>query len=85
MEEVMRQAPTLLDIPCPNNRQELGLSGTVLGNDHPDTLASMNNSTSVLSYQGKYEQAEKNTSTNTRAEHPSTLTSVYCLAYLLYH
>jgi hypothetical protein len=30
-----------------------------LGKEHPDTLASMNNLTQVLSGQGKYEQAEE--------------------------
>jgi Tetratricopeptide repeat len=39
--------------------QALGLRGTVLGKEHPDTLTSMNNLALVLSQQGKYEQAEE--------------------------
>jgi son of sevenless len=39
-------------------RQVLGLQETVLGKEHPDTLTSMNNVVSVLSDQGKYDQAE---------------------------
>lgn len=30
----------------------------VLGKDHPDTLASMDNLAEVLRFQGRYEQAE---------------------------
>jgi hypothetical protein len=38
-------------------RQALGLCETVVGNKHPSTLTSMNNLATVLSDQGKYEQA----------------------------
>jgi hypothetical protein len=41
------------------HRQTLGLNETIPGKDHPSTLASMNNLGSVLSEQGKYEQAEE--------------------------
>ena len=59
----------------------------VLGAEHSDTLASVNNLASVLEDQGKYEEAED---MNRRAlegyekvlgkEHPKTLTSIYNLA-----
>jgi Tetratricopeptide repeat len=35
------------------------LSETVLGNEHPSTLMSMNNLALLLRDQGKYEQAEE--------------------------
>ena len=41
------------------HRQVLGLTETVLDKEHPDTLTSMNNLATVLSDQGKYEQAEE--------------------------
>ncbi|KFZ16904.1 hypothetical protein V501_02017 [Pseudogymnoascus sp. VKM F-4519 (FW-2642)] len=39
-------------------RQTLQLKETVLGKDHPDTLASMNNLAVSLHQQGKYAEAE---------------------------
>ena len=39
--------------------QAQGLSETLLGKDHPDALTKMNNLVGLLSYQGKYEQAEE--------------------------
>jgi tetratricopeptide (TPR) repeat protein len=72
------------------NRQTLSLKDTVLGREHPDTLATMSNLATVLGRQGKYEAAEAmNRQTLSLSEtvlgheHPDTLTSVYCLAYLL--
>jgi Tetratricopeptide repeat len=41
------------------HRQVLRLRETVLGKEHPDTLASMNNLAEIPSDQGKYEQAEE--------------------------
>ena len=41
------------------HRQALGLSETVLGKEHPDTLTSMNNLATMLRDQGKYEQTEE--------------------------
>jgi Tetratricopeptide repeat len=41
------------------HRQELELTEKVLGKEHPDTLASMNNLALVLHNQGKYEEAEQ--------------------------
>jgi hypothetical protein len=38
------------------HRQALGLIKTVLGKEHPSTLASMNNLALVLRDQGRYEQ-----------------------------
>jgi tetratricopeptide (TPR) repeat protein len=62
----------------------------VLGKEHPDTLTSMNNLASVLSNQGKYEQAEEMHRQALRLretvlgkEHPSTLTSMNNLASVL--
>lgn len=52
------------------------------------TLTSVSNLALVLRDQGKYEASE---AMNRRAlealgkEHPHTLTSIYCLAYLLHH
>jgi Flp pilus assembly protein TadD len=40
-------------------RQTLDLKGKVLGEEHPSTLASMNNLAIVLRQQGKYEEAEQ--------------------------
>jgi hypothetical protein len=40
-------------------RRTLGLKESVLGEEDPDTLASMNNLTEVLRLQGKYDQAEE--------------------------
>jgi len=39
--------------------QTLELKETVLGCEHPDTLASMNNLANVLDSQGKYSEAEQ--------------------------
>jgi len=65
------------------HRQALRLSKTVLGKEHPSTLASMNNLAGVLSCQGKSEQAEEMHRQTLRLmekvlgkEHPSTLTSM---------
>jgi hypothetical protein len=41
------------------HQQALGLKETVLGEEHPSTLTSMNNLAGVLRDQGKYEQAEE--------------------------
>jgi len=41
------------------HRQAFRLKETVLGKEHPNTLASMSNLANVLSDQGKYEQAEE--------------------------
>ncbi|KAH6989834.1 putative kinesin [Ilyonectria destructans] len=41
------------------NRRALDTSEKVLGRQHPDTLASINNLALVLRYQGKYEEAEQ--------------------------
>jgi hypothetical protein len=41
------------------HRQALGLSETVLGKEHPDTLMTMTNLVNVLSNQVRYEQAEE--------------------------
>ena len=72
------------------NRQTLARKEKVLGREHLDTLTSMSNLASVLSSQGKYEEAEAiNQQTLARKEkvlgpeHPDTLTSVHCLAHLL--
>ena len=60
--------------------------------EHPDTLASMNNPAEVLNDQGKYEQAEeihrqalRLRETVLGEEHPSTLTSMNSLALVLSH
>ena len=62
----------------------------VLGMEHPDILMSMNNLAQVLSYQGKYEEAEQmyrevleSRRKVLSMEHPDTLTSIYNLAKLL--
>jgi len=41
------------------HRQALGLSETVLGKEHPSTLTSMSSLATVLSDQGKYEEAKE--------------------------
>ena len=41
------------------HRQTLGPSETVLGKEHPDTLASINNLAHVLRDEGKYKEAEE--------------------------
>ncbi|PWW75745.1 hypothetical protein C7212DRAFT_364465 [Tuber magnatum] len=72
------------------NRRELEGRETILGPDHPDTLASANNLALVLRDQGKYDESEA----MHRCElngcekilgtyHPSTLTSVDNLAQVL--
>jgi len=50
------------------HRQTLRLRETLLGKEHPDTLASMDNLAGVLSDQGKYEQAESMYRQATQAE-----------------
>ncbi len=72
------------------NRQTLARREKVLGAEHPDTLASMNNLAGVLDSQGKYEEAESmNRQTLARREkvlgeeHPNTLTSMNNLALVL--
>ncbi|KAG7423240.1 Nephrocystin-3 [Fusarium oxysporum f. sp. raphani] len=62
----------------------------VLGKEHKDTLASMNNLASTLQGQGKYEEAEKMHRQTLEVsnmvlgkEHPSTLTSMNNLALAL--
>jgi tetratricopeptide (TPR) repeat protein len=66
------------------------LEQMVLGKEHPSTLTSMNDLASVLSDQGKYEQAEEMhrqalglRETMLGKEHPSTLTSMNNLASVL--
>jgi hypothetical protein len=74
------------------NRRTLALKETVLGHEHPDTLASMSNLALLLDRQGKYEDAEA-MNRQTLAlrkkvlgpEHPDMLLSVYCLANFLTH
>ena len=41
------------------HQQTLQLREKVLGQEHPDTLGSMNNLAIVLDSQGKYEEAKK--------------------------
>jgi len=72
------------------HRRELRLSETVLGNEHPSTLTSMNNPASMLSDHGKYEQAEeihrqalRLSETVLGNEHPDTLMSLNNLAGVL--
>ena len=71
-------------------RQALELQETVLGKEHPETLAGMNNLAMVLSDQGKHEQAEEMlrqalglSETVLGKEHPHTLTSMNNLAGVL--
>jgi hypothetical protein len=62
----------------------------MLGEEHPDTLTSLNRLAAVLRHQGRYEEAEE---MNRRAlkgrekmlgkEHPDTLISVSSLASVL--
>ncbi|KAK8024402.1 hypothetical protein PG993_012468 [Apiospora rasikravindrae] len=72
------------------HRQTLGLRETVLGREHPDTLASMNNLAESLRQQGKYPEAEKMhrqtlglMETVLGREHPDTLMSMNNLAKVL--
>ena len=69
------------------HRQTLRLKETVLGQEHPSTLASMNNLAESLNSQGKYEEAElmhrqtlRLKETVLGQEHPSTLGSMNNLA-----
>ena len=62
----------------------------VLGEEHPDTLASMNDLAVVLRHQGKYEDAEQMHRQTLDlmkkvlgADHPSTMASMYNLAIVL--
>lgn len=41
------------------HQQELNLTKKVVGEEHPDTLGSMNNLAEVLQQQGKHEEAEQ--------------------------
>ena len=66
----------------------LELSQTVLSQEHPDTLTSMNNLTSTYWNQGKHKEAEELhvrvlelRQTMLSAEHPDTLTSMHNLAF----
>ncbi|KND91708.1 Kinesin light chain 1 [Tolypocladium ophioglossoides CBS 100239] len=68
-------------------RQELKLSESVLGKEHPDTLTSMNN---LADSQGKYDEAEQMNRQTLRLmetmlgkDHPDTLTSMNNLALVL--
>ena len=73
------------------NRRALKGREKVLGVEHRDTLASVNNLALAFQQQGKYEEAE---AMHRRAlegrekvlgvEHPETLTSIYGLAYMLH-
>ncbi|KAI1159510.1 P-loop containing nucleoside triphosphate hydrolase protein [Nemania serpens] len=70
--------------------QTLQLREEVLGREHPDTLASMNNLALVLNSQGKYDEAEAMHRQTLQLreevlgrEHPSTLTSMNNLANVL--
>jgi tetratricopeptide (TPR) repeat protein len=70
------------------HRQALGLMETVLGEEHPGTLTSMNILATLLRDQGKYEQAEeihrqalRLRETVLGKEYPDTRTSIYCLAH----
>jgi len=72
------------------HRQALELSEKVLGPEHPDTLASMNNLALVLDSQGKYEAAEEMQRQAIELkekvlgpEHPDTLASMDNLTLVL--
>ncbi|KAK5674032.1 hypothetical protein LTS10_013212 [Elasticomyces elasticus] len=72
------------------HRQALSIREKVLGEEHPDTLTSMNNLAGVLGSQGKYEAAESmhRQALAIRekvlgAEHPDTLMSMNNLALVL--
>jgi tetratricopeptide (TPR) repeat protein len=72
------------------NQSALEARKKVLGREHPDTLASMNNLALVLDSQGKYEEAEamhrQTLATREKVlgrEHPSTLASMNNLAGVL--
>ncbi|KAK8002369.1 response regulator [Apiospora arundinis] len=72
------------------HRQTLGLRETVLGREHPSTLASMNNLAESLRQQGKHAEAEEMhrqtlglKETVLGREHPSTLDSMNNLAISL--
>ncbi|KAK5188428.1 hypothetical protein LTR92_011514, partial [Exophiala xenobiotica] len=71
--------------------QALHLRGKVLGEEHPSTLASMNDLAIVLEQQGKYEEAEQmhrqaldRMKKVLGEEHPSTLDSINNLAIALH-
>jgi tetratricopeptide (TPR) repeat protein len=72
------------------HRQAWSLRKGLLGQEHPNTLASMNNLGSVLEGQGKYEEAEamhqqalKGYKKMLGQEHPNTLTSMNNLGLVL--
>ncbi|KAG7402978.1 Kinesin light chain [Fusarium oxysporum f. sp. rapae] len=74
------------------NRQALEAREKVLGQEHPDTLTSVNNFGLVLQYQGKYEEAEQMSRRALEGlekvlgrEHRDTLTSVNTLGLVLQH
>ncbi|KFY65112.1 hypothetical protein V496_02801 [Pseudogymnoascus sp. VKM F-4515 (FW-2607)] len=63
------------------HRQTLQLKETVLGNDHPSTLTSLNNLAKSLGQQGKYTEAEAEAMQRHRErvlgnDHPNTLASM---------
>ena len=73
------------------NKRTLERKQQILGKEHPDTLASMNNLALVLKRQGKYEEAEKiqrqtlaSKESVLGKEHPETLTSMNNLAMVLH-
>jgi tetratricopeptide (TPR) repeat protein len=68
----------------------VNINEAVLGKEHPDTLASMNNLALALKSQGKYDEAEamfqqalEGSQTVLGKEHPDTLTSMNNLAGVL--
>jgi hypothetical protein len=68
------------------------MTGTLLGEEHPDALASMNDLANVLSRQGKYRQVEEMHRQALRlretvlgVEHPHTLSSIDNLATVLWN
>ena len=71
------------------HRQTLETRRRVLGEDHPDTLSSMNSLANVYDNQGRYEEAEalhrQTLETRRRVlgeDHPNTLSSMNSLAYV---
>ncbi|KAK5202667.1 hypothetical protein LTR41_011588 [Exophiala xenobiotica] len=72
------------------HRETSQLKRKVLGEEHPETLTSMNNLAGALSSQGEYEEAEemhRKTLQLSRKvlgdDHPSMMVSVHNLAYVL--
>ena len=58
-ERITRYCGTRAEVTTVMSKVALGLSETVLGKEHPDTLMSMSNLANVLSDQVRYEQAEE--------------------------